>query len=163
MALLLHGAPSTLPAAQEQSVIAEKYGGLVIFVPEWLQEHSNELVENQKRAIDLGAVSTESVTRLQHHLHWGWACGNLLICYYLNIPPIGREWLHIIYPDLVPFSWLETGSRVVAGIFGIQKKAWFTDWFKQIPASNLEMKAVMQRHSEYFQRYLERHATEEQH
>jgi hypothetical protein len=163
MASLSYGALSTLPAAQEQSVIAEEYQGQVILLPEWLHEHSDELIDNQKFAIDHGAVSTEGVTRLELHPHWGWVLGKLLVCYYINIPPIGREWLHIIYPDFVPFSWIEIGSRVVAGIFGIQQKAWFADWFKHISAKNPEMNIVMQRYSKYFERYLEKDAAEEQH
>lgn len=55
MALLLE---STL---QAQGVIAATYGELEILVPEWLREHSTELLKNQKRAIDLSAVLQEDV------------------------------------------------------------------------------------------------------
>jgi hypothetical protein len=148
-------------ALLEQSVISEQYKELVILVPEWLQQHSEELIDNQKDAINFGAVSTESVTQLEHHLYWGCAFGSSLACYYFNIPPIGREWLHIMYPSLVPFSWIETrspGPRVVAGIFGVLKKAWFEKWFKQSRASELEMKVVMERHLKHSKRYSEKHA-----
>jgi hypothetical protein len=139
----------------EQRVIAQPYKGLLINVPQWLLSHSEELFDNQKCAIDLGAVSIESLSRLEHHLQWGFVFESSLSCYYFNIPPIGREWLHIVYPDLVPFSWIETRSparKVIAGIFGVPRKAWFEKWFKESRANKLKMDVVMERHVKYFKR-----------
>jgi hypothetical protein len=51
-------------AAKAQSVITETYKELDVIVPEWLREHSAELLKNQKRAIDLGAVLDTDVDAL---------------------------------------------------------------------------------------------------
>jgi hypothetical protein len=145
----------------EQSVITERYGEVTIFVPEWLQGHSEELLANQKCAINLGAVSMEGVTHLKHNFHLGWAFDNVLACYYFNTPPIEREQLHLTYPNLVPFSWIESLSpvpRVLGGLFGVQKEVCFQPWFKQITVSKLELKVVMDRHTDYFKRYFGKEA-----
>jgi hypothetical protein len=55
MALLLDSAP------EAQGVITETYKDLDILVPEALREYSKELFENQKGAIDLGALLGEDV------------------------------------------------------------------------------------------------------
>jgi hypothetical protein len=55
MPLLLDSAP------EAQGVITETYKDLKILVPEAFREYSKELLGNQKRAIDLGALLGEDV------------------------------------------------------------------------------------------------------
>jgi hypothetical protein len=108
----------TLP---EQSVISEQYGELVILVPEWLQEHSEELFDNQKRAIDLGAVLGEDVdSHTIDYLELGWAFEEPRhCCWHMNIPPVRREELCTKYSTWIPLSLIERTRYIVAGVFAI--------------------------------------------
>jgi hypothetical protein len=155
MASLSHGAP--VSATQEQSVISEKHGDLEILVPEWLWEHSEELFDIQKRAINHVAVSNRSLTKVQTVRHIGWAFeGPLkLACFYLHIPPIKREQLHKYYPSCVPFSMIGFASpepRVVGGIFGVPKNLWH-----EVPEPEyyFKMGDVEERHHDWSKRCLE--------
>jgi hypothetical protein len=108
-------------AAKAQSVITETYKELDVIVPEWLREHSAELLKNQKRAIDLGAVLDTDVDALTvDYFDLGWAFQNPPhSCYHMNIPPVRREQLHLEHPNYVPLSLTERNGFVVAGAFAV--------------------------------------------
>jgi hypothetical protein len=96
------------------------YGDLVVLVPEWLREHSEGLLTNQKHAIDLGAVSATNVNHLTNQGRVGWAFKNpVFACCHLNIPPIEKERLYCLYPTYFPLSLVERHSLVVGGVFAV--------------------------------------------
>jgi hypothetical protein len=103
-------------------VITETYRDLDILVPERLREHSTELFENQKRAIDYGAVLGQDVNSITvDYLELGWTSFEepRRCCWHMNIPPVRREKLHDTYPTYVPLSLLERKHFIVAGVFAI--------------------------------------------
>jgi hypothetical protein len=117
MALLLESAPKV------QGVIITTYGDLDILVPEEFREYSAELFENQKRAIDLGAVLKADVDSESKEIidleRLGWTFERPHCCYHMNIPPVLRENLRAKYPTYVPLSLIQRKGSVVAGIFAV--------------------------------------------
>jgi hypothetical protein len=111
-----------LPLESVSGVITETYNELDILVPEWLREHSTELFENQKHAIDYGAVIDRDVSRITvDYLELGWTYFEQPrhYCWHMNIPPVRREKLHDTYPAYVPLSLLERKHFIVAGVFAM--------------------------------------------
>jgi hypothetical protein len=128
VAFLPHDLPGCLAmtspldrAPTGQSVITETYGKLDILVPESLREHSTELLENQKRAIDLGAVSDEDVDSLiREYEYLGYIFEEAPhCCWHLNIPPVRREDFHTKYPNWIPVSLVVRKRFIVAGAVAV--------------------------------------------
>jgi hypothetical protein len=114
-------APLSDSAPKTQSVLTETYGELEILVPEAFSEYSPELLENQKRAIDLGAVLAEDVkTARADYLYLGWVFEQPRHwCWHLNIPPVRREELRATYPTYHFPSLVERKGFIVAGVFAV--------------------------------------------
>jgi hypothetical protein len=117
-------------ASEAEGVIIETYGDLNILVPEGLRQYSAELFENQKRAINLGAVRKTDLDSKSKEIidleNLGWILEEQRhCCYHMNIPPVRRENLRAEYKTYVFLSLTERKGFVVAGIFGVPVGACF--------------------------------------
>jgi hypothetical protein len=106
-------------ASETQSVITETYGELEILVPEAFREYSKELLENQKRIIDLGSVLKKVVNELTIDYTVGWTFEQPPHrCYHMSIPPIRREELRAKY-SYIPVLLVGRKSFIEAGVFAV--------------------------------------------